>query len=146
MQECETAKHGRLFSSVTRLMKLYISRRLAERAIPIKDVHLFTLLDILHYPGTSLKEACFRQATDKTTMTKAVKKLSELGYVDVKIDENDKRISRLYASAKANEVLLPCKDVMMEMRDIMYKGMDEEELDMLNSLITKMYTNLLEVV
>jgi DNA-binding MarR family transcriptional regulator len=146
MKENDTPKYGRLMSSVSRLMKLYISRKLVDKGLPIKDIHLFTLLDILHYPGTSLKEACLRQACDKTTITKAVKKLYELNYIDIKEDENDRRISRLFASEKAHEILNPCKGVMMEMREIMYKGMSEDDIENLNSMMSNVHDNLLEVL
>ena len=146
MKHCDTPKHGRLISSVTRLMKLYISRTLSEQGIPIRDIHLFVLLDILHFQGTSFKESCFRQACDKTTLTKSVKKLVELGYVEVREDEKDKRISRLYTTETAHNILMPCKDVMIGMREHLYKDMSEEEVESLNSLMGKVHSNLLDIL
>lgn len=144
MSSIENAKHGRLYSSVSRLTKLYISRKMAEDDYNIRTTHLFIMLDILHNPGTSMKEIGCRLDLEKPTVTKTVKKLLALEYIEALEDETDRRISRLYLTEKSDEVLPRVKKIMMAMRDIIYKGFSEEEIDMVNSLMQRMHRNLLE--
>jgi DNA-binding MarR family transcriptional regulator len=146
MSNLEKAKHGRLYSSVARHMRLYISRKMNEDDYDIRTNHLFVMLDIMHSPGTSLKEIACRLDLDKPTITKTVKKLLALGYIVAKEDEFDKRVSHLYLSGKSDEVLPRVKKIMKSMRDIIYKDFSEEEISLVNSLMQRMNRNLLEAL
>lgn len=138
------ARHGRLISSVARLMKLFISRRMSIDSYDINPKQLFVLLSIMHNPNTSLKEICENQAFDKPDVTKAVKKLLELGYIESKTDENDKRISRLNITPKSDEILPRVWDIMLSMRTVIYKGFSEDEINTVNSLLQRINNNLSE--
>jgi len=144
MSNLERAKHGRLYSSVARHMRLYISRKMNED--DIRTNHLFVMLDIMHSPGTSLKEIALRLDLDKPTITKAVKKLLALDYIVAKEDELDKRVSHLFLTEKSDEVLPKVKKIMESMRDVIYNDFSEEEIKLVNSLMQRMNRNLLEVL
>lgn len=146
MSNIEDAKHGRLYSSVARLMKLYIFRKMNEDDYDIRTTHLFVMLDIMHNPGTSMKEIACRLDLEKPTITKTVKKLLALEYIEAMEDETDRRISRLYLTEKSDEILPRVKNIMMSMRDVIYKDFSEEEIDVVNSLMQRMHRNLLEVL
>ncbi len=146
MSNLENAKHGRLYSSVARHMRLYISRKMNEDDYDIRTNHLFVMLDIMHSPGTSLKEIALRLDLDKPTITKTVKKLLDLDYIFAKEDEFDKRIFHLYLSDKSGEVLPRVKKIMESMRDIIYKDFSGEEICLVNSLMQRMNRNLLDVL
>lgn len=146
MSNLEDAKHGRLYSSVARHMRLYISRKMNEDDYNIRTNHLFVMLDIMHSPGTSLKEIGRRLDLDKPTITKTVKKLLLMGYIVAKEDEFDKRVYRLYLTEKSDEVLPRVKKIMESMREILYKDFSEKEIKLVNSLMQRMNRNLLEVL
>lgn len=146
MISIENAKHGRLFSSVSRLMKLYISRSMAEGDYKISTTHLFVMLDILHNPGTSMKETGCRLDLEKTTVTKTVKKLLDLDYITAFDDEIDRRVTRLYLTEKSNELLPRVKEIMKSMRKVLYDDFSEDEIELVNSLMQRININLLEVL
>lgn len=144
MSSIEHAKHGRLYSSVARHMRLYISRKMNEDDYDISTTHLFVMLDIMHNPGTYMKGIACRLDLEKPTITKVVKKLLALEYIVTKEDECDKRVCNLYLTDKAEELLPRIKKIMMAMRDVIYKGFSEEEIDLVNSMMQRMHKNLLE--
>jgi len=137
-------KHGRLFSTVSRHMRLFISRNMNKDSYNVNEKQLFVLLNIMHFPGTSLKDICERQAFDKPDVTKAVKKLLELGYIESTTDENDKRISRLSITPKADEVLPRVWEIMQSMRSVIYKDFSDEEILQVNSLMQRIHKNLMD--
>lgn len=65
----------------------------------------FFLRHIYENNGISMYDLAQIGQFDKGTVTKAVHKLEELGYVTIAVDENDRRIKHLYATEQAQEVL-----------------------------------------
>lgn len=140
----DQAKHGRLFSSVSRHMRLFITREMNKDSYDINEKQLFVLLNIMHFPNTSLKDICERQAFDKPTVTKAVKKLLELGYIKSHTDKLDKRISRLSITPKSEEVLPRVWEIMQSMRSAIYRDFSDKEILQVNSLMQRIHSNLLD--
>jgi len=136
-------KHGRLFSSVSRHMRLFITRHMNKDSYKISEKQLFILINIMHFPGTSLKDICERQAFDKPCVTKSVKKLLELGYISSETDKHDKRISRLTITPKSDEVLPRVWEIMQSMRSVIYKDFSDDEILQVNSLMQRIHTNLI---
>lgn len=146
MDKIEEAKHGRLYASVARQTRLFISRKMSEDSYDIGASQLFVLLDVMHYSGTSLKDICSRLDLEKPTVTKAVKKLFTLGYLRCEDDEKDKRVLRLFLTERADEILPRVHKIMMAMRDVVYDGFCEEEIEQVNVLMQRINRNLLRVL
>lgn len=143
MKNIIKSKHGRLISSTSKQIRLFISRRMNEENYNIHESQLFVLLDVMHFPGTSLKEVGHRLGNDKTSITKSVKKLSELNFIETVVDTRDKRIIRLYVKDEANNIIPKIHSILKEMRSQLYNGFSENEIDEINSLMQRAHLNML---
>lgn len=81
---------------------------------------------------------------DKTTTTKAVNKLVEIGYVNKQQDDNDKRGYKLTATKKGLEIY----DLLIEEENrqiqICFKSFSEEEKQVVTKLLKRMSENIEE--
>lgn len=79
---------------------------------------------------------------DKTTTTKAIKKLIEIGYLYRVQDEKDRRESRLFPSEKGLNVYdLIIKEEKLQL-EITFKDFSLEERELATKLIKKMSENI----
>ena len=90
---------GRCISILDRLMKMYYDHGLSD--FEISWGQQFYVEYIFDHPGTSAQEMVECIRVDKATLTKVIKKLKEIGYVKIVVNENDKRIKLLYLTDKA---------------------------------------------
>lgn len=65
----------------------------------------FFLLRIAENEGITMYDLAQLGQFDKGTVTKAVQKLSQLGYVRMTVDQSDKRVRHLYTTDKAQAVI-----------------------------------------
>ncbi len=90
---------GRCITILDRLMKMYYDRGLAD--FEIGWGQQFYVEYIYDHPGASAQEMAERIRVDKATLTKVIKKLMEIGYVNIVKSQKDKRIKLLYLTDKA---------------------------------------------
>lgn len=90
---------GRSISILARLMKMYYDHGLAD--FEIGWGQQFYVEYIYDHPGTSAQEMVECIRVDKATLTKAIRKLEEIGYIRIVQSENDRRIKLLYLTDKA---------------------------------------------
>ncbi len=90
---------GRLISIFDRLMKMYYDRGLPD--FEIGWGQQFYVEYLYDHPGASAQEMVECIRVDKATLTKIIKKLTEIGYIRIVGDENDRRIRHLYLTDKA---------------------------------------------
>ena len=76
------------------------------------------------------------------SMTVALRKIEELGYIKKEPDEKDQRIIRIDLTEKGREGVCKISKVIREMEEIMYRGITEEEQLLLRRLLFKMQENL----
>ena len=77
--------------------------------------------------GISQKELSEYLYVGKSTTAKAVKKLVKNHYVEVKKDEHDKRVHRLYLTKKGKETAPIIESVFTEITETFTKDLNEEE-------------------
>jgi len=108
-----------------------------------KGQHMF-LTRICENPEISFVELSNLLKVDKTTATKAVKKLIEIGYVDKKQDGYDKRGYKLTASKRGYEIY----DLLIEEEnrqiEICFKDFNKEEKEAVTKLLERMSENIEE--
>lgn len=101
----------------------------------------FFLLEIAKRPGIGQHELRFDGNFDKSTITRALKKLEEEGYILREIDKKDKRILRLYPTKAAAPVIEATKASIMEWHNLLTKDMNPEEITQCHILINKIARN-----
>ena len=90
---------GRYSSIFDRLMRMYYDRGLSEYEIGWGQQ--FYVEYIYDHPGATPQEMASYIRVDKATLTKSMKKLSEIGYIHIAVDEKDRRIRHLYLTEAA---------------------------------------------
>lgn len=101
----------------------------------------FFLLDINAYPGIMQHELRSGGYFDKSTVTRAVKRLEEQGYIIRKVDDKDKRNLRLYTTPKAEEVIQVAIKAVKEWHNILTTNMSEIEAKQAVICVSKMLEN-----
>lgn len=85
---------------------------------------LIFLLCINENEGLTMQELTNMTEVDKGTTTKSVQRLIDQGYVRSVQDETDRRVKRLYTTAKASAIMNTIYDCRTEMRNALAKDMD----------------------
>ena len=85
---------GRCVSIFDRLMKMYYDHGLSEYEIGWGQQ--FYVEYIYEYPGATPQEMTDRFRVDRATLTKTIRKLTEVEYIRVEGDEKDRRVKHLY--------------------------------------------------
>lgn len=78
------------------------------------------------------------------SMTVALRKLEEQGYIKKEQDGKDQRIIRIRLSEKGRECIESLKGIMSDMEEVLYQGITPEEMMLFRRLILQMRENLLE--
>lgn len=66
----------------------------------------FLLLHIYHHPGVTAQTLIEVFQSEKSTISKGVKRLQEEGYIRIETDEEDRRSKKLYPTEAAGEVVV----------------------------------------
>lgn len=64
---------------------------------------------------------------DKGTVTKAVQKLAENGYIVIQVDEKDRRIKHLHVTEKLREVVERVYQTSYQWKDMLLSNLTEQE-------------------
>lgn len=108
-----------------------------------KGQHMF-LTRICENPEINFVDLSNLLKVDKTTATKAVRKLIEIGYVDKKQDGYDKRGYKLTATKRGHEIYDLLINEENRQIEICFKGFSEEEKQAVTKLIKRMSVNIEE--
>ena len=128
---------GRYISAIYRHMQILINHELSQFGIG-SGQYVF-LGEIARNEGISQKELSKIIQIDKTTTTKAMKKLEEEGYIYRIPDPSDNRYNNLHLTKKGKEFIPILKDRLAGITTILSKGMTEkqqsETIDILDVLL-----------
>ena len=91
----------------------------------------------------SQKELAQKIGITPPSMTVALKKLAELGYIKKMPDENDQRIVRIFLDEKGKSCVENIKGVLGDLETMIYQGMSPEEILLLRRLLIQMRQSLL---
>ena len=142
--EQQFSNFGRYISIFDRLMKMYYDRGLSEFGIGWGQQ--FYVESIYDHPGVSPQELSQWIHVDKATLTKSIKRLTEIGYVRVSVDERDRRVKHLYLTEKAVPAAERLKQVHSEFYDTFSSGISPEEMAAAEQLLTRMTGNITQKV
>jgi DNA-binding MarR family transcriptional regulator len=94
------------------------------------------------YKELSINELCRELSLSKSTLTSMLDRLESQGYISKKLCEDDKRITLISNTKKANEVVKVFKDVVDEMNSIFYDDFEYEDIKKFEKYLEKIYSNL----
>ena len=130
---------GRCISIFDRLMKMYYDRGLS--GFEIGWGQQFYVEYLYDHPGASPQEMVEYIRVDKATLTKIIKKLTEVGYIKVIGDESDRRVKHLYLTEKAIPAAKQIKKIHADFYSALSAGISPAELTAAEETLQKMVDN-----
>ncbi len=121
----------------------YQAMHLLER-FDLKPGQAGILFTLNCYGNLSQRELAQKTGVTPPSMTVALRKMEELGYVKKEPDANDQRIIRILLTDKGKDCIEAIKAIVKHMEEIMCRGMTTEEKLLLRRLLLQMEDNLLD--
>ncbi len=131
---------GRYVSIFDRLMKMYYDHGLS--AFEIGWGQQFYVEYIYEHPGASPQEMAECIRVDKATLSKTIKKLTEVGYIRVEVDEKDRRMKHLYLTEKALPGGRTDQKNTRHFFEDLQAGISREELTVTENTLRRMADNI----
>lgn len=133
-------KMGIRISILERVMKIYFNHGLED--LQIGWGQQYAMVCIAERPGITALELAEYIHVDKATITKLMKKLTELNYIHVETDHKDRRIRHLYLTDEAENVVKRIKLLQQEFEEDLLNGMEEDEKKQLGIRMEQMIDNM----
>lgn len=130
----------RYISILDRLMRMYYDHGL--EGYEIGWGQQFFVEYLYDHPGASAQEMVEHIRVDKATLTKVVKKLTEIGYLNVVRSETDRRVKHLYLTDKAVPAAQRIKVVHSGFYDTLCADIPLSELQQAERIMEKMVENI----
>lgn len=130
----------RCISILDRLMRMYYDRGLAD--FEIGWGQQFYVEYIYDHPGVSAQEMVEYIRVDKATLTKTIKKLIEIGYVNTVSDETDKRIRHLYLMPKGIPAVKRIKEIHSDFYHTLCSGIASQDIQLTERTMEQMMENI----
>ena len=140
MKERDFPEIGRWVSIFDRLMKMYYDRGLSGYEIGWGQQ--FYVEYLREHPGATSQEMAERFRVDKATLTKIIKKLTEVGYLQVTSDGKDRRVKHLYLTEKAVPAAMRIKQIHAAFYEVLSAGIPPEELALTERTLQRMADNI----
>ncbi|MDE6208828.1 MAG: MarR family transcriptional regulator [Lachnospiraceae bacterium] len=130
----------RSITILDRLMKMYYDHALSDYEIGWGQQ--FYVEYIYDHPGASAQEMVECIRVDKATLTKTVKKLSEIDYIKIVTDEKDKRIKKMYLTEKAIPAAKRIKEIHNSFYQTLCSGISAPDILLTEQILDKMMKNI----
>lgn len=140
----ESTYLGRNISIAYRLSNRFYDRVLSPYQIGCGQQ--FFLLRIYENQGISMYDLARMGRFDKGTVTRAVQKLEEQGYVRCVPDERDKRVRRLYTTDMVEPIAKAVNEARKQWNEYLTRGMTPEETEMARTLLNRIAENAMSAV
>lgn len=131
---------GRCISILDRLMKMYYDRGLAD--FEIGWGQQFFVEYVYDHPGVSAQEMVEYIRVDKATLTKNIKKLMEIGYLESVGDKADKRVKHLYLTPKGIPAVKQIKKIHCDFYDTLCTGISVQDVQSTEQIMELMMENI----
>lgn len=99
--------------------------------------HYNYVIPICRHPGQSQEELARRVCVDKCNVTRHLAKLEEMGYVERRASETDKRRTLVYPTEKMETLLPEVRRIDREWNDYILEGLTPEEAERLDAALLK---------
>ncbi len=133
-----------IFYSIERAIKEY--RKFAQKNISkeIKDITVdqgLVLLFLDHYPDLSQKEIAELVFKDNASMTRMIDLMVKKQYLMRTINDQDRRRHTLTITTEGKRILKKLPPIILQNRKKALEGVTDEEIQQLQSTLSKIITN-----
>jgi|SRR5665647_1974481 DNA-binding MarR family transcriptional regulator len=132
-------KVAALISFTYRSVQKHFARELAQYHIGWG--HFAILMSLYNQEGRSQDSLAQSKGFDKTMIAKSILRLEEEGIVYRKIDQEDKRIKRLYLTEKGRKLRPEMERIGFELNVFLLKGFDSDKLSSATEIVRKIALN-----
>ena len=116
---------GRLSSCITHLSHLYLTQHLQQHGLTSGQLPL--LMRLYQQEGIHQETLAHDLLLDKTTCTRAIKKLEKAGFITKKPDPNDKRAYHLFLTPKAHAIETQIRTILTTWRNILFNDFTSDD-------------------
>lgn len=102
--------------------------------------------EIIQNPGMSQRELADALHIQRATATVMLQKMEKAGYIDRRPDQDDQRVSRIYPTQLAIDQDSENKKAINAYFDRCFRGLDPQEFFQLESILTKLGSNIREIL
>jgi len=95
------------------------------------------ILNICKNPGISQDELADMIYINKSNVTRQLSSLEENGYITRSLRESDRRVTEVYPTQKAQDILPEVRDILHEWNEYITTGLSEEEKRLFFSLLER---------
>ena len=127
--------------SINEIYAISVNERMEK--MDLKPSQAGVLFSLKHWGEQSQKQLAERVGITPPSMTVALRKMEEKGYVTRRQDEKDQRVVKIHLAPKGEECIEGIQRVICEMEEIVYQGISREEILLMKRLLTEMKNNLL---
>lgn len=127
---------------VARSATQFLEEKLSEIS-DLKGYHSKYILNVCANPGISQDALARTMFVNKSNVARQIAVLEEMGYVERRQGE-DRRVSLVYPTPKALEILTVIRKINAEWREVITEGFSGSEKDTLLSLTERLYANALK--
>jgi len=123
----------------------YVFKIVYETTVKDYDLHpgQIPILFLLEYkPGIIQREIASSINVEPGTVAVMLKRMEKKGLIFRNVDESDRRVSRVYLTSKAEDILKQIKYFTKQMEDIILSGLSDSEKSTLMELLTKIRKHL----
>ena len=133
----------KIFREVHHRQRRIMMRNLAQTGV-FRSQHM-TLMYLSEHEGCSQKDIAEAHNISTAAVAVNLQKLEKAGYLERCSDSNDNRRNVITITEKGRAVISHSYDIFEAMDELMFFGLEEEELQQFMQTITKMAENLKEM-
>lgn len=128
----------RQISVLYRCSSIFRAEKYKELGLKLGTCHHSYILLLCRHPGISQDAISKHICINKSNVTRHLVQLEKNGYVERKQSETDKRVTLVYPTEKAYEVLPVLRDANKQWKDYITDGLTDEEITLAVNVLQKM--------
>lgn len=140
----KTISVGKEVTALARQMRMLRNKCLKEAGCEVGAAHFHVFMAIAKNEGCSEKQIAHAVGSEKTLVTKAVKKLTHQGLVESRRDDKDARIRRVRLTQKGWAELSKVSGALARITDTLSQGIEKTQIEMFLATLKKMQQNVSE--
>ena len=113
---------------------------------PLPPAQVGALKTIIRNPGMSQRELADALRIQRATATVMLQKMEKAGFIDRRPDQDDQRVSRIYPTRLAITQDSENKKAVNAYFERCFRGIDPQEFSQLESILTKLGSNIREIL
>lgn len=103
----------------------------------LTGIHHSYILTLCRNPGLSQEQLARRIYINKSNVTRHLAQLERNGYVERRQSEDDKRVTLVYPTQKAYDVLPRVTEVIHDWNSYLTEDFSEEEMEQFNAMLSR---------